>query len=61
MLAKVKVRGSPYRAVKPGVIGEVVEVKFRGTRQEHFKVRFKDGSLWSFYFDELEILDASKV
>jgi hypothetical protein len=60
-MVRVKVRGSPYHAVKRGAIGEVVEVKFPDTRQEVLKVRLKDGSLWSFYFDEIEVLNELEV
>jgi hypothetical protein len=57
MMVKVKVRASPYRGAQRGAVGEVVSVKFRNTAHELWKIRFKNGAIWSFYFDELEVLD----
>jgi hypothetical protein len=58
MLVRVVVKGSPYNAVKPGTIGEVVGRKFLSLPHEVLKVRFKDGTLWTLYPDEVEVLDA---
>ncbi len=57
----MKVRGSPYRAVKPGRTGVVLERKFLSTPYELLKVEFGDGTLWSFHPDELEVLDNEEV
>jgi hypothetical protein len=61
MMVRVRVKGSPYRAVKRGAIGRVVERKFLGTPSEILKVRFQDDTIWSFYPDELEVLDDEEV
>ena len=61
MMVRVKVKGSPYRAVKRGVVGEVVERKYVGTTYEILKVRLPGGAEWAFHPDELEALDGAAV
>lgn len=41
-------------ALKRGSVGEVMEVKFRDTVYEIWKVKFPSGVVWSFHTDELE-------
>ena len=60
-MVKIRVRGSPYRAVVPGRVGEVQSRKRIGTTTEQVRVLFDDGTSWSFYPDELERLDGNMV
>lgn len=60
MMVRVRVKGSPYKAVRVGVLGEVLSRKRIGTAYELLTVRFKDGSVWSFYPDEVELLEEEK-
>lgn len=60
MQVKVIVKGSPYSAVTVGAIGEVMSVKYAGTKIEQWKVRFANGATWTFYPDELQVIDADK-
>jgi len=61
MRVKVRVKGSPYKAVSEGSIGEVIGRKFLSTAHEILKVRFTGGVVWSFHPDELEVLDNEEV
>jgi hypothetical protein len=61
MMVRVRVRASPYIAVKRGSVGEVLEVKFRSTVYEIWKVRFKGAGVWSLRPDELEALNGEAV
>lgn len=55
-MVEVCVKASIFRAIKPGTQGEVIETKYLGTTAEILKVRFRDGSVWSFRPDELKEL-----
>jgi len=59
MQVKVIIKGSPYSAVAAGAIGEVVEKKYSSTKIEQWKVLFSNGTIWTFYPDELEVIDAT--
>lgn len=61
MRVKVRVKGSPYRAVSAGAVGEVVGRKYLNTVHEILKVQFLGGVIWSFYPDELAVLDNEEV
>ena len=61
MMVRVKVRASPYYAVKRGSVGKVVGRKFLNTVYEILKVEFKGGVVWSFHPDELTVLDNEEV
>ena len=60
-LVKIRVRGSPYKAIVPGRVGQVQSRNRIGTTTEQVKVLFRDGTTWSFYPDELMRLDGSMV
>ncbi len=60
-MVRVKVKGSPYKAVKVGVVGEIIHRERINTTSELLKVEFKDGTVWSFYPDELELLGGGAV
>ncbi|KKN84433.1 hypothetical protein LCGC14_0288950 [marine sediment metagenome] len=56
-MARVLVKGSPYRAVKVGAIGKVINHERINTTLELVVVEFKDGTHWRFYRDEIEFLE----
>ncbi len=60
MMVKVVVRGSPYRSVSVGAVGQVISKQYVGTKIEQWKVLFSNGVTWTFYPDELEVLNAEK-
>ena len=61
MMVRVRVRGSPYAAVKLGAVGEVVERRYVGTTYEILKVRFPRGIIWSLHPDEIEGLNGELI
>lgn len=60
MQVKVVVRGSPYRSVSIGAVGEVIRRKYVGTKIEQWKVLFANGATWTFYPDEVEVIHGNK-
>ena len=56
MQVRVVVRGSPYRSVAVGAIGEVVGKKYIDTKVEQWRVLSPSGATWTFYPDELEVI-----
>lgn len=60
MQVRVVVRGSPYRAVAVGAVGKVISRKYVGTKIEQWRILFPGGAKWTFYPDELEVLNAHK-
>ncbi len=61
MRVKIRVRGSPYKAVKVGRKGTVISRNRIGTQTEQVKVQFDDGTTWGFYPDELEKLNGEAL
>ncbi len=61
MLVRIRVRGSPYRALWFGRTGELMSRERMGTTTEILKVRLDDGTVWSLRPDELERLDGEAV
>jgi len=61
MLVRFRVKASPYRSLKNGTTGEVVGVKFIGTPHEVWRIRLDNGTIWTFYPDELETLNGDPV
>ena len=57
MQVKVIIRGSPYSAVAVGAVGTVVSRRYVETKIEQWHVRFSNGAEWTFYPDELEVLN----
>ena len=60
MQVKVVIRGSPYRAIAVGAVGEVIGRKYVGTKIEQWKVLFSSGATWTFYPDELEVIHGNE-
>ena len=65
-IIRVRVKGSPYAAVKEGAVGEIIERKFVNSPHEVLKVRLKGGAIWTFFPDEvtetgLERIDGRKM
>ena len=56
-MARVRVKGSPYKAVRVGATGKVIERERIGTPLELIVVEFTDGTAWRFYRDEIELLE----
>jgi hypothetical protein len=57
----VRVVRSPYRGVKRGEVGEIVE-RLRVESPRHILVvRFKDGKEWQFFPGELVVLPGPEV
>ena len=61
MRVKIRVRGSPYKAVQVGRRGTVISRKRIGTQTEQVRVLFDDGTTWGFYPDELERLNGDAL
>lgn len=59
-MVRVRVKGSPYYAVKVGTIGKVISRERINTTLELVVVEFKDGTVWRFYCDEVEIIGEEK-
>lgn len=60
MQVKVVVRGSPYRSVSIGAVGEVIRRQYVGTKIEQWEVLFANGATWTFYTDEVEVIHGNK-
>ena len=57
MQVRVTIRGSPYSAVAVGAVGTVVSRRYVETKIKQWHVRFSNGAEWTFYPDELEVLN----
>ena len=60
-MVRVRVRGSPYRAVSIGRKGQVISRQRMSPTYDQADVKFEDGATWHFDPDELERLDGSPL